>query len=145
VVNLFHREVEAAGYPSWRITGETSLRARNDIVADFTDPAAERRCCFINTFAGGESITLDAADVVIVIDETHIPDDQIQVEDRAHRVSREAGRPPVTVYYLRSLGTVDEEIPVLTGTREGAISQRLDGSRGIEVLAKSARLVASSR
>ena len=144
VINLFHREAIKAGYPSWCLTGQTSQRERNAIVADFSDPSSALRCCFINTLAGGESITLDAADVVILIDETHIPDDQIQVEDRAHRVSREAGRPPVTVYYLRSLKTVDEEIPVITGAREGAISERLDGSRGIEILAKTARLVARS-
>lgn len=145
VVELFHGQCTKAGYKCHMITGKTSQAKRGEVVLDFSNLASEYRCCFINTLAGGESITLDAADYVVVIDETHIPDDQIQLEDRAHRVSREAGRPPVTVYYLRSLGTVDEEIPVITGAREGAITERLDGSRGIEILAKSARLVASGR
>ena len=82
----------------------------------------------LNTKSGGVSLTLDAADDVIVCDQTWIPDDQEQVEDRAHRISRHHN---VTVWNLATLGTIDEDIAVLNQRRGEAISSILDQQRGI--------------
>jgi SNF2 family DNA or RNA helicase len=138
VINLFSGAIAHAGFPNYVITGETKQRTREDIVREFSNPDDEHRVVMINTKAGGESITLDAADVVIIIDETSIPDEQLQVEDRAHRVSREAGRVPVTVYYLRSLESIEADIAVRCGAREGACKEVLDGSRGVEIIRHAA-------
>lgn len=122
------------GVKSYLLTGETRDRAVAATVAAFNDPEDDVPVCILNTMAGGESINLDAcADDVVFMDETYIPDDQEQVENRIHRMSRIH---QVNVWYLRSRGTIDEDICRITGAREGAVKARLDGSRGIEVARK---------
>ena len=79
------------------------------------------------------SLTLDRADDIVILDETFIPDDQEQVEDRVHRVSRDHN---VTVHYVRSLGTIEERIAKLTFSRDSLQKQLLDGERGIEFARK---------
>jgi SNF2 family DNA or RNA helicase len=137
VINLFANELFQSGHMSYVITGEVPQSRRNRIVEKFADYDDDVRICMINTRAGGESITLDAADTVILVDETHIPDEQLQVEDRAHRVSRTADRLPVMIYYLRSLGTVEQDIAETGDAREGRCLEVLDGSRGIAVLSRA--------
>lgn len=83
----------------------------------------------MNTKAGGVSLTLDAADDVIIVDSTYSSDDQEQVEDRAHRISRMHN---VTVWNLASRGTIDETIAKYTLKHEISIKKILDGERGIE-------------
>ena len=82
----------------------------------------------LNTKAGGVSLTLDMADDVVVCDSTFNPDDQEQVEDRAHRVSRIHN---VTIWNLASRGTIDEMILCLTAERESETKGVIDGQRGV--------------
>jgi SNF2 family DNA or RNA helicase len=74
------------------------------------------------------SLTLDAADDVVICDQTWVPDDQEQVEDRSHRISRIHH---VTVWYLASLDTIDEDIALINAQREDAIASILDKQRGV--------------
>jgi SNF2 family DNA or RNA helicase len=61
----------------------------------------------IVTTAGGVAITLDQADSIHILDETWTPDDQEQLEDRIHRVSRVHN---VTVYKYRSNNSIEQYI-----------------------------------
>jgi SNF2 family DNA or RNA helicase len=137
LVNMFCEVLDAA-YPRQvgRITGETNQASRDYQQKQFQNPSGPVWIMLLNTLAGGESITLDQADDVIFLDETSIPDEQEQAEDRAHRVSRamKGNQRPVTVYYLRSRGTIEEDICRVTGAREGSVKQALDGSRGVEIM-----------
>jgi SNF2 family DNA or RNA helicase len=134
ILNAFSSQLRADGLESYLLTGETRERDVAAIVAAFNSKQDDVPVLFLNTKAGGESITLDAcADDVVFIDETYIPDDQEQVENRLHRVSRIH---QVNIWYLRSLGTIDEEICRVTGAREGAVKERLDGSRGVRIARK---------
>lgn len=134
VVDAFSAWLRADGIESYTLTGATSERAATAIVAAFNDPSDPVPVFFLNTYAGGESINLDGcADDVVFIDETFIPDDQLQAEDRIHRMSR---MHQVNVWHLRSLGTVEEDICRITGARELLSRQRLDGSRGVNILRK---------
>ncbi len=129
LIELFAERLELAGHRSFQITGNVKDADRDRFVEMFQDPEqTEARVMLINTTAGGESITLDAADHLIFLDETYIPDEQEQVEDRIHRVSRQH---QVTIYYLRSLGTIEEDICRTTMARETEVKERLDGSRGV--------------
>lgn len=132
VVNALSAWLKAEGVESYVLTGETRPKAAMARVAAFNDPEDVVPVFLINTLAGGESINLDAcADDVVFFDETHIPDDQEQVENRIHRMSRIH---QVNVWYLRSLGSIDEAICRITGAREVVTKGRLDGSRGVEVM-----------
>jgi SNF2 family DNA or RNA helicase len=86
----------------------------------------------MNTTAGGVSITLDAyCDELIIIDETWTPDEQEQLEDRIHRVSRIH---QVTIYRLVCKDSIDEYIKNRTLAKDVVQKEILDGRRGVENL-----------
>lgn len=93
------------------LTGSTTDRQRLELVEDFQDTDSPLRVVVLNSDAGGEAITLDAADDVIAFDLPWTSDQWEQVEARAHRVSRIH---QVTVYRLATLGTIDEWMASLT-------------------------------
>jgi hypothetical protein len=107
-------------YQSMILTGDTSDKERLRFVQKFQDPDDPCKIGLINSKAGGESITLDQADDMILIDEPWTDDEKRQLEDRIHRVSRIHN---VTVYVLRSLGTIEEKIALLTDEQRLLISQ----------------------
>lgn len=92
------------------ITGSTSQRNREKAVELFQDDP-DRKLLIINSFAGGEAITVDAADELIFVDLPWTSDQAKQVESRIHRVSRIHN---VIVYRLLVPGTVEERINNIT-------------------------------
>lgn len=131
-LNMFRRELLSKGVHSHILTGETNTRDRARMVAEFQGTGGPR-VFFLNVNAGGTSLTLDAADDIVKIDRTWNPDDDTQVEDRIHRVSRIH---QVTVYNLYSLGTVEEQIARIADDREDVQKILLDGLRGVEFARK---------
>lgn len=109
------------------LTGKTKDDERAFIKREFQKDDTEM-VILLNTKAGGVSLTLDAADDVVICDQTWVPDDQEQVEDRAHRLSRMHN---VTIWNLASLGTIDEDVATTNAEREDAIMGILDRQRGI--------------
>lgn len=103
------------GVETVSITGKTSGPNRKAAVEAIQHGTA--RVIVMNTQAGGTAITLDRASTVVFLDETWSPADQEQAEDRCHRISRPQS---VTVYTLRSKGTVEE-----------TIMARLEGKRSV--------------
>jgi hypothetical protein len=90
------------------ITGET--KHREQVIAEFEDTESDLNLLWINTKAGGSSITLDAAEIMLVLDETWVADDQEQLEGRIDNRQPERRIVPRSYYYLRSFGTVEEGI-----------------------------------
>lgn len=129
VINLFHAELSKKGIQSYRITGETPNDQRKMFVQEFQKPTGVQ-VMFVNTKAGGVALTLDRADELVILDETFIPDDQEQVEDRIHRTSRVHN---VIIHYVRSLGSVEESIALTTIKRDVSQKALLDGYRGVDV------------
>jgi len=119
LVELTARELREFGHECLTLTGATPDRARSDLVARFQDPNDELSVVVINRKAGGESITLDAADYMIVMDPPWVSDDDEQLTARIHRVSRIH---QVTVYRLISTGTVEEWIAGLTDDQRAALA-----------------------
>src|SRR5262245_41507989 len=110
------------------ITGEVSEHQRL-LVTQAWQSEGGARVLLINTKAGGVSITLDAyCSELIEIDETWVPDDQEQLEDRIHRVSRIH---QVTIFRLSTAGTIDERIRQITDNKEEVQKTLLDGRRGV--------------
>jgi SNF2 family DNA or RNA helicase len=89
------------------ITGDTKAKERASIIKRFQSGVDSPRVVAVTTTAGGVAITMDRADTVHILDETWNPDDQEQLEDRIHRISRIH---QVMCYYYRSKGTVQEAI-----------------------------------
>jgi len=115
------------GIKAEKITGKVSGKKRADLVRMFQNPQpGGYRVLVMTTTAGGVSITLDRADSVHIMDETWDPDDQEQVEDRVHRISRIH---QVTCYYYRSKGTVEERIWQTAAHKKMTNTQILDLQR----------------
>lgn len=132
VIDLYDRELKKMGIDTLKITGKVKSQDREKAKELFqTDEGPQ--VFLLNTIAGGVSLTLDRADDIVILDETFIPDDQNQVEDRVHRVSRNHN---VTVHYVRSLGTIEEKIARTTTDRDSLQKQLLDGERGVDFARK---------
>jgi SNF2 family DNA or RNA helicase len=127
LLNLYVSELNKFGVETFLLTGETSPNKRKQMANRFQEPGGPR-VFMLNTTAGGVSLTLDAADDLILLDETWIPDDQTQVEDRIHRVSRIHN---VTIWYVRMLGTIEETIATVAGGRDQLQRKLMDGQRGV--------------
>lgn len=126
-IEMLSAELQSKKMNHYVFTGKTNDRDRAWIKSEFQSDTGEM-VILLNIKSGGVSLTLDAADDVVVCDQTWIPDDQEQVEDRAHRISRMHN---VTVWNLSSVGTIDESIAILNQQRGEAISSILDQQRGV--------------
>lgn len=134
-IDLFTNQLrEKMKIPCFVLTGKTSAAQRVQIQGEFQrgtlesgEPAPD--VFLLNTMAGGTSLTLDAADEVVIIDSTFNHEDQEQVEDRAHRISRMHN---VTVWNLASTSSIDESILKNCYRMETSIKRILDGDRGID-------------
>lgn len=133
MIDVWSTEAARLGIRHTTITGKTkdALREMNLFQND-----DRFRLCFINTMAGGVSITLDAADDVVLLDETWVPDDQEQVEDRVHRASNVVHQ--VDVWYIRTKETVEETIANVNEVKGLGNHVVLDAQRGLE-FARSVR------
>lgn len=133
IINLFAKHLEdKMSIPVFKLTGETNEKDRELVQREFqsdTRDSASPDIILLNTKAGGTSLTLDAADDVVILDQTFNVDDQLQIEDRAHRISRIHH---VNIWYLASEGSIDESIAKNTYKMETSIKKILDGDRGMD-------------
>ena len=127
VLEVFASGLKAEGIEVALLTGKVSEKKRAKAIDGFQNGPIQ--AFLVNTKAGGVALTLDAADYLVFLDETSIPDDQIQGEDRIHRVSRSH---KVVIYYLRMLDTIEEEVAYIAAARQDVQHYLLDGARGIE-------------
>lgn len=125
-VSWIHEQLNSMGIPAEKITGKVSGKARADLVRRFQSGENSPRVVIMTTTAGGVAITLDRADTVHIMDETFDPDDQEQLEDRIHRISRIH---QVTCYYYRSKNSIEERIWNITRGKKLTNDQLLDLQR----------------
>ncbi|KAJ5161606.1 Helicase C-terminal [Penicillium capsulatum] len=89
-----------------RIDGAMAQSDRKDQIQAFnTDP--EHKIFLLSTRAGGQGINLTAADTVILFDSDWNPQQDLQAQDRAHRIGQ---KKPVIVYRLATKGTVEQTL-----------------------------------
>jgi SNF2 family DNA or RNA helicase len=110
------------------ITGRVRNDERAEIIERFNQSGNEH-VMLLNVKAGGTAITIDSADRMIFISETRIPDQQIQAENRIHRVSNPRH---CMYYYLRTLGTVDVGTALINQELNAQTHRLLDARRGVD-------------
>jgi Zierdtviridae DNA helicase len=125
-----HFKVKPAAPLVSYITGKVSNRQREQTINRFNTSDHEH-VIMLNVKAGGTAITLDTADRMVFLSETRIPDQQLQAEDRIHRVSNPR---QCMYYYLRSLGTVDVGTAQINKELIKGSHRLLDARRGVEYL-----------
>jgi SNF2-related domain/Helicase conserved C-terminal domain len=109
IVDLFTTAIRKAGWEAITITGKDSHRQRDQAQDAFM--YGSPRVAVINVFAGGEAIDLSSADEMIFIDEPWTDDKIFQAESRIQNLAK---RHQLTIYRLRSAGTIDEIIAAMT-------------------------------
>ena len=87
------------------LTGETSKRARHEIVREFQSGSIDTLCATIDTIS--EGLTLTAADQVIYLEHSWRPSRNEQVKRRIHRIGTTH---PVSAIHLVAKNTLDERV-----------------------------------
>jgi SNF2 family DNA or RNA helicase len=106
VIELFAKYLYKEIGPVYQITGNTSDGERARVIRKFNDWNDPVKVCLLNSAAGGVAITLDkCCDDLVFLDLPWTSDEETQVEDRIHRVSRVHN---VFIHRLVSRGTVDQ-------------------------------------
>ncbi|KAK6957344.1 hypothetical protein Daesc_000128 [Daldinia eschscholtzii] len=89
-----------------RIDGGVSQEDRRKQIKEFNEDP-DFKIFLLSTRAGGQGINLASADTVILFDSDWNPQQDLQAQDRCHRIGQTR---PVIVYRLATKGTVEEEL-----------------------------------
>lgn len=97
---------ELRGWNICRIDGGVSQQSRREQIAQFnSDP--DYKLFLLSTRAGGQGINLASADTVILFDSDFNPQQDLQAQDRCHRIGQTR---PVIVFRLATRSTVEESL-----------------------------------
>ncbi|KAK4506122.1 hypothetical protein PRZ48_004087 [Zasmidium cellare] len=96
---------ELRNWPTSRIDGSVAQTDRQQQILDFNDPKSDVNIFLLSTRAGGQGINLAAADTVLLFDSDWNPQQDLQAQDRAHRIGQTR---PVIVYRFATKGTVEQ-------------------------------------
>ncbi|KAH7324661.1 SNF2 family DNA-dependent ATPase [Stachybotrys elegans] len=97
---------ELRGWKVCRIDGSVSQESRREQIKEFNSND-EFKVFLLSTRAGGQGINLASADTVILFDSDFNPQQDLQAQDRCHRIGQER---PVIVYRLATKDTVEESL-----------------------------------
>lgn len=97
---------ELRGWTTCRISGSVSQKDREEQIEEFNSNA-DCKLFLLTTRAGGQGINLATADTVILFDSDWNPQQDLQAQDRCHRIGQQR---PVVVYRLATKGTVEEDL-----------------------------------
>ena len=128
VLYWLKNELAKEGVHAEVLCGDVPQHKRSEIQRLFQSEHGSLRIVLLS--AGlGVGIDLDMADDLILVDIPRNPDIQEQVEDRIHRVSRMHN---VTIWRLRSRGTIDMTISAKNDEVFKSTRAMLDGVRAVD-------------
>merc|ERR1740131_365250 len=128
------------GYKYLRLDGTTKAEERGEMLALFNDPKSEYFLFLLSTRAGGLGLNLQTADTVIIFDSDWNPHQDLQAQDRAHRIGQ---KNEVRVLRLMTVNSVEERILAAARYKlnmdekviqAGMFNQRSTGSERQELL-----------
>ncbi|CAH2068407.1 unnamed protein product, partial [Iphiclides podalirius] len=95
------------GFQYLRLDGMTKAEDRGELLKKFNDANSEFFIFLLSTRAGGLGLNLQSADTVIIFDSDWNPHQDLQAQDRAHRIGQ---RNEVRVLRLMTVNSVEERI-----------------------------------
>merc|ERR1719229_1674715 len=128
------------GYKYLRLDGTTKSDDRGDMLADFNQKDSDYFIFILSTRAGGLGLNLQTADTVIIFDSDWNPHQDLQAQDRAHRIGQ---KNEVRVLRLMVVNSVEERILAAARYKlnmdekviqAGMFNQRSTGSERQELL-----------
>jgi SWI/SNF-related matrix-associated actin-dependent regulator 1 of chromatin subfamily A len=112
--------------PFVRLDGSTAVEERQQLIDSFQAKDSPIFAFLLSTRAGGQGITLTAADTVIIHDLDWNPQLDRQAVDRAHRIGQTR---PVRVIRMVTEETVEEQIHTMQQRKAGLDAQLLGDVR----------------
>lgn len=94
-------------YQYLRLDGTTKAEDRGVLLCKFNAPGSDYFVFLLSTRAGGLGLNLQAADTVIIFDSDWNPHQDLQAQDRAHRIGQ---KNEVRVLRLVTVNSVEERI-----------------------------------
>lgn len=122
VMDILEHVLETLKIEFVRLDGRTNVEDRQSILDAFHE-REEIPVFLLSTKAGGAGINLACANRVIIFDSSFNPQEDVQAENRAHRVGQTR---VVEIYRLVTRGTIEEQIYSL-GQTKLALDQAVAG------------------
>jgi SWI/SNF-related matrix-associated actin-dependent regulator 1 of chromatin subfamily A len=122
VMDILEHVLETLKIEFVRLDGRTNVEDRQSILDAFHE-REEIPVFLLSTKAGGAGINLACANRVIIFDSSFNPQEDVQAENRAHRVGQTR---EVEIYRLVTRGTIEEQIYSL-GQTKLALDQAVAG------------------
>ncbi|PLB33841.1 putative RSC complex subunit (Sth1) [Aspergillus candidus] len=107
IMNIMEDFLRLRGLKYLRLDGSTKADDRSDLLKQFNSPDSEYFCFLLSTRAGGLGLNLQAADTVVIFDSDWNPHQDLQAQDRAHRIGQ---KNEVRILRLISSNSVEEKI-----------------------------------
>lgn len=103
----------------------TSPEERQKIIDEFTSDQQHTKVLVMTIRTGNVGLNLTQANHVVFNDYSYSPSDMMQAEDRAHRLGQTK---TVTIHYISSAGTVDEDALDLLTKKQKVLNGIIDGT-----------------
>lgn len=107
IMNIMEDFLRFRGLKYLRLDGSTKSDDRSELLALFNAPESPYFCFLLSTRAGGLGLNLQTADTVIIYDSDWNPHQDLQAQDRAHRIGQ---KNEVRILRLISSNSVEEKI-----------------------------------
>ncbi|KAJ5555609.1 Helicase C-terminal [Penicillium sp. DV-2018c] len=122
VMDILEHVLETLKIEFVRLDGRTNVEDRQSILDAFHE-RTDIPVFLLSTKAGGAGINLACANRVVIFDSSFNPQEDVQAENRAHRVGQTR---EVEIYRLVTKGTIEEQIYAL-GQTKLALDQAVAG------------------
>lgn len=128
MLNVIEDYCNLMNYPVERIDGSTSSRDRQASIDRFSSTEKDGFIFLLSTKAGGQGITLTAADTCILYDSDWNPQNDLQAMARCHRIGQSKD---VTIYRLVSKDTYEENL-FRASSRKYGLDEAILGGIGVK-------------
>ncbi|KEF61434.1 uncharacterized protein A1O9_03000 [Exophiala aquamarina CBS 119918] len=107
IMNIMEDFLRLRGITYLRLDGATKAEDRAELLRLFNEPNSPYFCFLLSTRAGGLGLNLQTADTVIIYDSDWNPHQDLQAQDRAHRIGQ---KNEVRILRLITSNSVEEKI-----------------------------------
>ncbi|RXG47599.1 hypothetical protein VDGE_06547 [Verticillium dahliae] len=107
IMDIMEDYLRYRNFQYMRLDGTTKSDERSDLLKDFNAPDSPYFMFLLSTRAGGLGLNLQTADTVIIYDSDWNPHQDLQAQDRAHRIGQ---KNEVRILRLISSNSVEEKI-----------------------------------
>ncbi|KAJ4366825.1 transcriptional regulator [Neocucurbitaria cava] len=107
IMNIMEDYLRLRGLQYLRLDGATKADDRSELLRLFNAPNSPYFCFLLSTRAGGLGLNLQTADTVIIYDSDWNPHQDLQAQDRAHRIGQ---KNEVRILRLITSNSVEEKI-----------------------------------